>query len=134
MTVRSPKTAAHDGRAVRIVPITPELRPILQALFDQAPEGSDAVVPRLTDPPTNLRTPVSPAQLPLNLSSLLRLHRAAVLNVLLAGRAPENGTEPAAILSERLGIADDLALPTHPGTPAWLIAVGESILTGGLTS
>ena len=38
MTVRSPKTAAHDGHAVRIVPITPELRPILQALFDQAPE------------------------------------------------------------------------------------------------
>ena len=34
MTVRSPKTAAHDGHAVRIVPITPELRPILQALFD----------------------------------------------------------------------------------------------------
>jgi integrase len=40
MTVRSPKTAAHDGHAVRIVPITPELRPILQALFDRAPEGS----------------------------------------------------------------------------------------------
>ena len=39
-----------------IVPITPELRPILQALFDQAPEGSEAVVPRLTDPTTNLRT------------------------------------------------------------------------------
>ena len=56
MTVRSPKTAAHDGHAVRIVPITPELRPILQALFDQAPEGSEAVVPRLTDPTTNLRT------------------------------------------------------------------------------
>ncbi len=56
MTARSPKTAAHDGHAVRIVPITPELRPILQALFDQAPEGSEAVVPRLTDPTTNLRT------------------------------------------------------------------------------
>ena len=56
MTVRSPKTSAHDGHAVRIVPITPELRPILQALFDQAPEGSEAVVPGLTDPTTNLRT------------------------------------------------------------------------------
>jgi hypothetical protein len=56
MTARSPKTAAHDGHAVRIVPITPELRPILQALFDQAPEGSEAVVPCLTDPTTNLRT------------------------------------------------------------------------------
>jgi hypothetical protein len=54
MTVRSPKTAAHDGHAVRIVPITPELRPILQTLFDQAPEGGEAVVPPLTDPTTNL--------------------------------------------------------------------------------
>ena len=56
MTVRSPKTAAHDGHAVRIVPITPELRPIPQSHFDKAPEGSEAVVPRLTDPTTNLRT------------------------------------------------------------------------------
>ncbi len=56
MTVRSPKTAAHDGHAVRIVPITPELRPILHALFDQAPECSKAVVPRLTDLTTKLRT------------------------------------------------------------------------------
>ena len=55
MTVRSPKTAAHDGHAVRIVPMTPELRPILQALFDHAPEGSEAVISRLTDPTTNLR-------------------------------------------------------------------------------
>jgi hypothetical protein len=42
--------------AVRIVPMTPELRPILQALIDQTPEGSEAVVPRLIDPTTNLRT------------------------------------------------------------------------------
>ncbi len=56
LTARSPKAAAHDGHAVRIVPMTPELRPILQALFDHAPEGSEAVVPRLTDPTTNLRT------------------------------------------------------------------------------
>ncbi|MBI1303529.1 MAG: hypothetical protein GC172_07040 [Phycisphaera sp.] len=38
------------------MPMTPELRPILQTLFDQAPEGSEAVVPRLTDPTTDLRT------------------------------------------------------------------------------
>ena len=40
MTARSPKTAAHDGHAVRIVPMTPELRPILQMLFDQAPRAA----------------------------------------------------------------------------------------------
>ena len=36
--------------------MTPEPRQVLQTLFDQVPEGSEAVVPRLTDPTTNLRT------------------------------------------------------------------------------
>lgn len=56
LTVRSPKTAHHDGHAVRVVPIAPELRPILQDLFDAAEAGAEAVVPRLYDPRTNLRT------------------------------------------------------------------------------
>ncbi len=56
LTVRSAKTAHHDGHAVRVVPIAPELRPILQDLFDGAEEGAEAVVPRLHDPRTNLRT------------------------------------------------------------------------------
>ena len=42
LTVRSPKPARHD---VRVVPIAPELRPILQQLFDQ----TEPVVPRLRD-------------------------------------------------------------------------------------
>jgi len=56
LTVRSPKTAGHDGHAVRVVPIAPELRPILLALFDAAEPGTEAVVPRLRDPKMNLRT------------------------------------------------------------------------------
>lgn len=56
LTVRSPKTEGHDGHAVRLVPITPELRPILLALFERAEPGAEAVVPRLRDPKTNLRT------------------------------------------------------------------------------
>ncbi|TVQ62723.1 MAG: site-specific integrase [Phycisphaerales bacterium] len=56
MTVRSPKTASHEGHAVRVVPIAPELRPILQALFDRAEPGAEAVVPRLRDGRVNLRT------------------------------------------------------------------------------
>ncbi len=56
MTVRSPKTAGHEGHAVRVVPIAPELRPILQNLFDQAEPGTEAVIPRLRDPGVNLRT------------------------------------------------------------------------------
>jgi len=56
MSVRSPKTAGHEGHAVRVVPIVPELRPILQSLFDSAEPGTEAVVPRLRDPSVNLRT------------------------------------------------------------------------------
>ena len=56
LTVRSPKTAGHEGHAVRVVPIAPELRPILLTLFEQAEPGTEAVVPRLRDPKVNLRT------------------------------------------------------------------------------
>ena len=56
LTVRSPKTAGHEGHAVRLVPIAPELRPILQDLFDAAEPGAEAVVPRLHDASMNLRT------------------------------------------------------------------------------
>lgn len=56
LMVRSPKTAGHEGHAVRVVPIAPELRPILQDLFDNAEVGVEAVVPRLRDPGMNLRT------------------------------------------------------------------------------
>ncbi len=75
-----------------------------------------------------------PALLPPSVSALLRLHRAEVVRLLVAGYAPDDGTDGAVVLAERLSIADDLGMPTHPGASAWLIAVGESILAGGLTS
>ncbi len=56
LSVRSPKTARHEGHAMRVAPIAPELRPILLALFDAAEPGTEAVVPRLRDPRVNLRT------------------------------------------------------------------------------
>ncbi len=49
-------TDIHKGHAARIVPMTPELRLILRALLDQAPEAGDAVVAGATDPtPTRAR-------------------------------------------------------------------------------
>ncbi len=67
-----------------------------------------------------------PAVLPPDLAARLRWHRAAILELLAGGYAP---TDPEAeyVLRERLDIADDLGMPTHPGSPAWLIAVGESM-------
>ena len=56
LTVRSPKTAGHDGHAVRITPISPKLYPLLQAVFDAAEPGTEAVIPRARDPRVNLRT------------------------------------------------------------------------------
>ncbi len=57
LTVRSPKTAGHgEAHAVRVVPIAPELRPILMRLFEQAEPGAESVVPRLNDATMNLRT------------------------------------------------------------------------------
>ena len=56
LTVRSPKTSGHEGHAVRVVPIDPRLRPILDRLFDAAEPGAEAVVPRLRDGKVNLRT------------------------------------------------------------------------------
>ncbi len=44
---RSPRTAAHFVHSEHIVPMTAELRPVLQALLDHAPAGSHTVVPRL---------------------------------------------------------------------------------------
>jgi len=56
LMVRSVKTEGHEGHAVRVVPIAPELRPILQNLFDAAEVGTEWVVPRLRDAAVNLRT------------------------------------------------------------------------------
>ena len=54
MTIRSPKTIIH-GRSSRVVPIFPELRPLLLAAFDAAEPGTEHVVPSLRRR-DNLRT------------------------------------------------------------------------------
>ncbi len=65
ITVRSPKTAHHDGKASRVLPLFPELRPYLQAVLDELLEDFDPKAERLSDQPvitryrcanTNLRT------------------------------------------------------------------------------
>ena len=44
ITVPSPKTAHHPGKAQRVIPIFKELQPYLSEAFDQAPEGTEFVV------------------------------------------------------------------------------------------
>ena len=49
--------------------------------------------------------------------------------LLVDGYAPDphGDTNAGYVLGERLGVADGLGMPTHPGSAAWLVAVGESI-------
>ena len=54
--VTSPKTAHHEGKGERVVPLFPELRPHLEAAFDEAPEGEEHVVFRYRAATQNLRT------------------------------------------------------------------------------
>ena len=66
-----------------------------------------------------------PADLSPDLSARLRIHRAAVAGLLVDGYAPADD-DAGYVLGERLGVADGLGMPTHPGSAAWLVAVGES--------
>ncbi len=54
-TVRSPKTEGK-GKASRVVPLFPELRPYLEEVWEQADPGSTYVITRYRDSNSNLRT------------------------------------------------------------------------------
>jgi hypothetical protein len=59
----------------------------------------------------------------------LRLHRVAILGLLAGGYvadAQPTGDDEGYVYGERLGVAHGLGMPTHPGSAAWLVAVGES--------
>ena len=106
-----------------------ELAPLLLALGRTGIE----LAPHPTDP-ARLRhrrhTPIGwAADLPPDLSARLRMHRAALLGLLVDGYAPDlhGDTDAGYVLGERLGVADGLELPIHPGSAASLVAVGESM-------
>jgi integrase len=54
--VHSPKTEHHEGKAERWVPIFPELRPHLEAVFEQAEPGTVRVITCKENSQQNLRT------------------------------------------------------------------------------
>jgi len=56
MLIRSAKTAHHEGKATRQVPIFPELRSYLEAAWDEAEPGEDHVIVRYRADNSNLRT------------------------------------------------------------------------------
>lgn len=56
MTVSSPKTAHHEGKEWRVVPITADLRPYLERAWAAAPDGAEWVLPTWRSNSKNLRT------------------------------------------------------------------------------
>jgi integrase len=55
-TVRATKTEHHEHGGIRVVPIFPELKPYLLAVFEKAEPGAEYVITRYRDPAANLRT------------------------------------------------------------------------------
>lgn len=53
--VTAPKTEHHEGKGTRLVPIFPELRPLLQEAFEAAEPGSEFVISRCRSRNVNLR-------------------------------------------------------------------------------
>ncbi|WP_425401104.1 tyrosine-type recombinase/integrase [Aeoliella sp.] len=56
MIVRSPKTEHHVGHEMRVVPLFPELVPVLNQAWDEAEEGAEYVVTKQLDATANFRT------------------------------------------------------------------------------
>jgi len=56
IAVSSPKTAHHEGKSSRSIPLFPELRPYLEAAWDEAAPGTEFVITRYRDTNSNLRT------------------------------------------------------------------------------
>ena len=54
--IPSPKTEHHEGKESRIIPIFPELRPHLEAVWEAAEPGTVHVINRFRDARQNLRT------------------------------------------------------------------------------
>jgi len=56
LTVHSPKTKKYEGKESRVVPIFPELKPYLEAVWFAAEPGTEYVINRYRDTNSNLRT------------------------------------------------------------------------------
>ncbi len=53
--IMSPKTAHHKGRGERTIPLFPELRPLLQDVFDAAEPGTEYVITRYRESRQRIR-------------------------------------------------------------------------------
>jgi integrase len=72
ITVRSPKTEHHEGKAERVIPLFPELRPYLQAVLDELLADFDPKAHRLSEQPVITRYRDTNANLRTQLHRIIR--------------------------------------------------------------
>jgi len=87
-----------------------------------------------SDPSDPAQIRYRPVQLPPDLAVRLLLHKPDILALLQWDGLFDDssaGVEADYIMHERLGVADELEMPTHTGSPAWLVAVGEGLKNSG---
>jgi hypothetical protein len=110
--------------------VTPSPDALAVLLIDLGRAGVE--VARKRTEPERLR--YRPDTLPPKVLPRLRFHRDAILDLLPTidgkGRYAPAHEDAAIVYGERLGMAEGLGMPTHPGSPAWLVAVGESMELG----
>lgn len=109
-----------------MAPNPPSPDAIAALLIDAGTRGVELAI----DPAEPARLRHRPATLPPDLAARLRLHKAELLALLRGDGIPnesDHDSEASYVMVERLGVADELGMPTHPGAPAWLVAVGEGL-------
>ena len=114
ITVRSPKTAHHEGHEERVMPLFPELRPYLQAALDELLMDFDPKEKRLSEQPIITRYRDTNANLR---TQLLRIIKRAGLTAwpklfqnLRASRATELAAEhPGHVAAAWLGHSNTVA-------------------------
>ncbi|MCC6322113.1 MAG: hypothetical protein IT438_11840 [Phycisphaerales bacterium] len=94
---------------------------IADLLMDLGVAGME-LSPHPTDPS---RIRHRPAKLPADLAARLQADKPAILALLVGGELPDE--DAAYRRDERLGAAELLDLPTHVGSPSWLIATAEAM-------
>lgn len=98
--------------------------PDLAALLLDLGRGGVELAPDPSRPGALLHRPsrLPPALLPRLIDA-----KPSVLAVLKGGPPALGSEQSEYAMTERLGVAEDLGMPTHPGSPAWLIAMGEAM-------
>jgi hypothetical protein len=111
-------------------PASGQTRVLAQLLVDLGAAGIE-LAPGLADPAEVRHWPDA---LPPSLAIRLR-HAESSVRAALRGEGIPDETDAdnpgGSVMGERLGVAEDLGHATHPGSPAWLIAVGEALVESG---